>query len=212
MRLVLLCMTLLVTLSVAREGRADESTPATTERSTSPPDGENRVRRTARTAESEADPELDYDDYRLTMVAVDATAVALVAAGVYLDHEDVTPALALVGVGTYVLGGPIIHLAHEQSGRALGSIGLRVGLPATGLLVGGALAASCGGASEWCLVGAVLFGGVIGLGGVLAAIIVDDAVLGRAPKPATKSAARVALTPLLDPKRRAAGLSLVGAF
>jgi hypothetical protein len=161
--------------------------------------------------------EVEYDDYRLSLVAVDASAVTLIVSGAILG---VPPTVSTVfffgGVGTYALGGPIVHLVHEQNGRALGSFALRVGLPAVGIGAFAGLGVSCGEGGELgaCL-GAVLLGGVLTVGGVLAAMIVDDAVLGKAPKARKAPSARTFSTgvaPLFDPKEKRVGLSLVGAF
>jgi hypothetical protein len=41
-----------------------------------------------------------------------------------------------VFVAGYLLGGPLVHLANDHAGRAATSLGLRLGLPLLGLLVG----------------------------------------------------------------------------
>jgi hypothetical protein len=183
-----------------------------------PPSHPNRASPSAKAEPAE---ELEYDDYRLTLLANDAAAISLVITGAILeDNDTVTTALVAAGVGAYALGGPIIHLVHQQNARALQSFGLRVGLPGAGLLLATGMALSCGDAegSEWCVYGAVVIGGVAAIGGILAAIIVDDAILGKAPKrQASKPAARprsfqAGLAPLVDPKKGTVGLSLVGAF
>src|SRR2546423_10228819 len=50
-----------------------------------------------------------------------------------------TPLMIAGGAG-YQLGGPMVHLGHGRSGRALGSFGLRQLLPMGGFLVGATLA------------------------------------------------------------------------
>ena len=35
----------------------------------------------------------------------------------------------LLGLSTYVLGGPIVHFAHGNAGKGFASLGLRVGAP-----------------------------------------------------------------------------------
>jgi hypothetical protein len=164
----------------------------------------------------------EYDDYRLSLVGNDAAAISmLVLAAVLADDNRVVANWSLAGsAATFALGGPIIHLVHEQPGRALGSFGLRVGLPVTGIALGVGMILSCGAGegSEWCALAGAMIGGTIMLGGVVTAMIVDDGFLGRAPKPRPKDASRAtssfqaSLAPLIDPKKRSLGLSLIGAF
>ena len=59
------------------------------------------------------------------------TDAASVAAGFAAGGDDLNRGLAVFGSG-YVLGGPIVHLSHGNPGHALGSLALRVGLPALG--------------------------------------------------------------------------------
>ena len=164
--------------------------------------------------------EPEYDDYRLSLLASDLTAISLVFLGavVYDDNEAIGNFGLAGGVATYALGGPILHVAHEQPGRALGSFALRLGLPGAGILIVAGLASSCqSGGEGWCEVGAVVVGGTVMLGGFVTAMIVDDGFLGRAPKAQPKNETRASsfqagLAPLIDPKKRSVGLSLVGAF
>jgi hypothetical protein len=44
--------------------------------------------------------------------------------------------LGVLGVGLYLFGPPLIHLSHDNPGRAAGSLALRVALPLAGLVVG----------------------------------------------------------------------------
>ncbi|KYF79933.1 hypothetical protein BE11_29010 [Sorangium cellulosum] len=85
------------------------------------------------------------------------------------------PELLLLSCSGLLLGGPIIHSAHEHVGKSLASLGLNVG----GALVGGLIgAANAGRADEgdWVNPKAVAFilGGSLGL---LTANIVDIAAL-----------------------------------
>ena len=171
-------------------------------------------------AETSGSGEQEYDDYRLTLVLSDATAISLLlGTAAVSENETISTGFVLAGLGTYALGGPIIHFAHDQPARGFTSLGLRVGLPGAGVLVGAGLLMGCPPNDEgWCAVGAVIFGGVIAVGGALTAMIIDDSMLGRAPKNPPKdqvrrtTAFRAGLAPLFDPKKRALGLSLVGDF
>ena len=63
--------------------------------------------------------------YRWQVVAVDVVAVGSLA----LALRDRSDDWGYVGLATYGLGAPIAHAASGHGGRALGSLGLRVGLP-----------------------------------------------------------------------------------
>ena len=63
--------------------------------------------------------------YGWQIAAVD---VAVVAAAAGLGENGGVQ----VGIAGLLLGGPIVHLAHGHSGRALGSLGLRAGVPVAG--------------------------------------------------------------------------------
>ena len=171
-------------------------------------------------AEARSSPAPEYDDYRLTLLFSDLTAVSLlIGTAAVSDNETIATGFVAAGLGTYALGGPIIHFVHKQPGRGFTSLGLRVGLPLVGISLGIGLAAACGSGegAEWCAVGAVLFGGVIAVGGAVTAMIIDDSILGKAPKnpkkdQATRSSFRLGLAPLFDPSKRTLGMSLVGGF
>lgn len=186
----------------------------------------------ARTAPS-ALPPVEYDDYRLTLLAVDAASVSLlVLGGLASENEGVATAFVVSGLAGYALGAPIVHFERHQTGRAVGSFALRVGLPTPGILIAASGAASCENDaadssdtdeyeddSGWCAVAAVAFGGFLAVGGALTAMIIDDSVLGKAPKPWRPnekarggSTFRLGVVPLVEPRRKTAGLSLVGAF
>ena len=155
-------------------------------------------------------PPPEYDDYRLTLFAVDATSVSLlVASGLVHVSLDLTTTLVVAGFGGYFLGGPIVHLGYGQPLRALGSFGLRVGLPVAGVL----LAPPCEtGSAEF------ICGGLYALGGALAAMLIDDIVLGKVPRPYEapevygESSFSLGFLPQFEPKKKFGGLSLVGAF
>ena len=174
-----------------------------------------------RPASSVTAEEPEYDDYRLSLLGSDAAALSLVVVGALVSEDNETLGnIGLVGgVATYALGGPILHLTHEQPGRAMGSFALRVGLPGVGILLFAGMAASCdeGDAEGYCVLAAAVFGGMIMIGGVVTAMIVDDGFLGRVPKAQPKkdtgaSSFQAGLAPFIDPKKRSVGLSLVGAF
>jgi hypothetical protein len=163
---------------------------------------------------------VEYDDYRLTLLGVDVAAVSMLVGAAYLSQDGTSAApLALAGFGAYAFGGPVVHLVHEQPSRALGSLGLRLGLPLAGLLTGAALIPTCpSGDAGVCTASMLGIGILLAGGGALAAMIIDDTVLGYAPKASPEYQSRressflLAVAPLLEPRRKTSGLSLVGAF
>jgi hypothetical protein len=171
-------------------------------------------------AESSGSSVPEYDDYRLTLLLSDATAISLLlGTAAVSENEAIATGFVVAGLGTYALGGPIIHFAHQQPARGFTSLGLRVGLPGAGILVGTGLLLGCPPNDEgWCAVGAVIFGGVIAVGGALTAMIIDDSMLGRAPRNPPKDTARrtntfrAGFASLFDPRKKALGVSLVGDF
>lgn len=178
------------------------------------------ARAEAANEETEApQPPRRYLDYRLYLLASDGAALALVVGGLAM-HNEASAIVALTGVGTYALAAPMVHVAHEQPMRALGSLGMRIGFPVAGAALGvGIVAAACDPSeSGWgCLAAAAGLGGVGFFTGVLTAMVVDDAVLGKVPLKqspgrARRDAARVGVAPFLDPKGRGAGVTVAGTF
>jgi hypothetical protein len=110
-------------------------------------------------------------------------------------------AVSVVGIVTYFLGGPVVHWAHGHGAKGAIDLGIRLGAPVVGALLGlgiGGLAdhghtisSDGGGATDGAIVGAVL-GAFIGLVG---AITVDAAVLANEDVPATSPHARAKTAP-----------------
>lgn len=67
----------------------------------------------------------DEGGYGERILAIDATSDALIIAGIFAENE--WPAYA--GLAGHVLGGPIVHLVHDNPAGAALSLGTRVGLP-----------------------------------------------------------------------------------
>ncbi|HEX8108422.1 MAG TPA: hypothetical protein VF516_11875, partial [Kofleriaceae bacterium] len=107
--------------------------------------------------------------YGLTLAADGVALVTAMAALGGGDSESRTR-LFQIAAGTYVLGGPLLHVVHGRPGRAAISLAMRVGLPvvAAGLLSSGH--------DGWDALVPFLLGAV---GGTLTASIVDAAVLAR---------------------------------
>src|SRR5262245_38497416 len=70
--------------------------------------------------------------YGEQVLGTDALSWALLGAA--LKAEEAGPAIA--GVATYVVGGPIVHLAHENFGRAGISLSMRTAAPILGAAIG----------------------------------------------------------------------------
>ena len=152
--------------------------------------------------------------YGWQTLATDGAALTSIVLGV--TQRDGDPLLAL-GLGGYLLGAPTVHLVHDRVGTGLASLGLRVGAPLTGMMLGAA-ATDCSNASDdhdfaGCGEEEGAWGFVLGVG---AAIAIDAAVLAREParRPARErtSATRPRLAPgiALTPEKRA--LVLSGTF
>ena len=98
-----------------------------------------------------------------------------------------------VGLGSlaalgYVFGGPGVHWWHGRQSRGFGSLGLRLGSPLAGALLGAPIGAAlyhetpgCGCQLIGAIDGALIGGGV----GVLVAMITDAAWLGHDSPPAS---------------------------
>jgi hypothetical protein len=125
-------------------------------------------------------------------------------------HHDSTGAVDL-GMGTFALVPPVIHLAHENAGGAGLSVALRLGLPLAGGLIGNAAANP---KDDWQPLIDIYLGALLG---AVAASIVDASVLAYdarplappSPKPDTK-AFRVA--PSVGALRGGLSAGLTGTF
>jgi hypothetical protein len=116
--------------------------------------------------------------YGLQVAAPDVVGWVLVVVGAQSDNMG---AVAL-GVGGIVLGGPIVHTAHDNWGRAAASFGLRVGAPIVGASLGAAVGAASGGGGKGAL-DAIAFA-IVGAGvGYVAAAAFDIAYLAREDVP-----------------------------
>ena len=70
-------------------------------------------------------------------VAVDSAAFGIFAVGVHGEEVNI---LGPVALGNYLLGAPIVHLAHGSARSSLGSLGVRLGAPVAAGFLGGLLA------------------------------------------------------------------------
>jgi hypothetical protein len=70
-----------------------------------------------------------------------------------------------------LLGGPIVHWAHENVGRSFGSLGIRVGAPVVDAGLG---CVAVGNSEEFGCLGGFVLGGILG---TAAAVAIDAAAL-----------------------------------
>jgi len=127
--------------------------------------------------------------YRKQVMLVDGLSVAAIAIGpLVAQRGGEGGSVSLLGVAGYIVGAPIVHLAHGRGGAAFKSLGLRTALPMLGALAGFKLGPNdvvCGqsegpdGHSGGCPGGS--FSGAIGglLIGSIAAAAIDAKYLAR---------------------------------
>ncbi len=146
----------------------------------------------------QAEPE---GSYRWQVFAADGASLALLVSG--------SKTGATVGAVGYLLAAPIVHMGHDEGGRAAASLALRVGLPIAGAFgLAAALKHPCSADDDDCDDG-TLEGAILGFGlGMLAAMVIDTALIARPvkAKPAVTWVPQVAVTP------QQVGLSVVGRF
>jgi len=77
--------------------------------------------------------------------------------------------LGPIALGTYLLGGPAVHLYHGHLDRAAGSLGLRAAMPVAGAFIGFAVADAINSSNfprdPWDNMGGILIGMVTGVAG-----------------------------------------------
>ena len=137
-----------------------------------------------------------YRRYGWMIMATDALTIGL---GVATKRPEVAAA-------GYLMGAPFVHAFNRQGKQSLWSLGARVGLPITGMLVGGIISgvASC---AEWtCGMAAAGLGGSIG---VVTAMSLDWFVFS---KKANGPSVRVAMMPNLSLTGDRVTAGVVGRF
>jgi hypothetical protein len=219
--LVCTCTT---TFAHADDSGVVPSSATTTPAPTTPASGPAASRAPSAGPRTSAPPHDDDDDATETRwngwqtLLVDAGAVTAFVTGVNAKGDSATLHWLVTSAGLYVIGAPLVHLAHGRGQATAIDLGVRIGAPlilaGVGLAIGSAAGCSdypCGGP----IVG-VVFGGALGVG---AAVIVDAVVLGRekVPRPGADGN-RAAYTPKLriaptaGPLRGGATAGVVGSF
>jgi hypothetical protein len=145
--------------------------------------------------------------YGWQTLLVDAAAFGIATTtDINVDYLSQPTGVAVVGL--YTLGGPGVHLAHGNVGRAIGSFALRLGLPAAGWVIG-----SAGGND----VGSAITGVLLAASGYLAAVAIDASVLSWDIRDAPRDAARptprrLTVAPSVGVTPRGGSIGLIGAF
>lgn len=160
------------------------------------PPGETPPRSVPPVADDDEE-DLEYGHYGLEIVPADVAALVLVRTG---------DSVAKIGLGLYLLDGPIVHALHGQGGRAAGSFALRVGMP---FAIGFAFHSLAGGDSEGdgilTLLGVVL--------GAMGAAAIDDAAVARSvPRRPSAKRAGATWSPHIAVSQRLTSLGVAGRF
>ena len=124
----------------------------------------------------------------------------------------------VAAAGTYVVGTPIVHLAHGNYAAFGISLGMRTGGPLLGGLVGfgaGMGVGGCDSSNGYC---AVPFAGALvgAVGGMLAAVVVDAAVFAKEPREPRTTAkswdGKPTLAPAILPSPQGGSVGVSGSF
>jgi hypothetical protein len=159
--------------------------------------------------------------YGWQTLATDGAAITLVVIGVDQGAGDPFSrnrhgeAIALTGLGTYLVGAPAVHAFHRRAGAAMGSLALRVGAPAAGFLAASTLEGCVGSDNaDSCASRAEGVGILFGIGTAMA---LDAAFLARESVEAargrrTASASRARVAPGFAVTSQSRALVLTGSF
>jgi len=153
--------------------------------------------------------------YGWQTLAADGTSLAALTIAVVLsnraagssDQKGVSAnATGLVWFGLlgYELGPGVIHFVHKNPGRGFASMGVRLGLPLAGAIVGAAAASSCTGFA--CEEGGAGLGIVLGMAGAIAL----DAAVFAYEDPQKPNPRGLGLLPLVSVTPRQAWLGFGG--
>jgi hypothetical protein len=154
-------------------------------------------------------PSASSDWYGWQTLLADGAALTLALGSAGLDASgrgDAAGALGFLGGLTYVVASPVVHFEHDQTGKGLASLGLRLVMPLLGVLVGVGVVSDCHG--DACDAGA----GIAALGIALSPIAIDAALLAYAPRPAAYAAPRAVLTPAFMLNQGELRLGVAGQF
>ena len=157
-------------------------------------------------ADSVSPPESRWYGWQ-TLVA-DGAALTLLSVGISLESSG----LAAAGLLGYALGSPAVHVGHARPLTALGSAGLRIALPATGMLLAPELG-NCQHDEEPSLASCTTESRVVGtLLGAAVAIALDASWLARESVPEQPAPRKLSLTPTLELARERQVVGVQGSF
>jgi hypothetical protein len=146
--------------------------------------------------------------YGWQTLAADGAALTLLSIGISLESS----ALSAAGLLGYALGSPAVHVGHARPLTALGSAGLRIALPATGMLLGSELR-NCdqveGPRSISCTTESLVVGSLIG---AAVATALDASWLARESAPEPDAPRKLSLTPTLELARERQVVGVQGSF
>jgi hypothetical protein len=126
------------------------------------------------------------ESYGASVFISDALAAGLLIGGA----SESSSTVAGLGFLLYALGGPVVHAANGEPGRAFASLGLRAGVPIAGAMLGYGLGRGTCNSSSSCF-GAAILGGLGLFGGAVAASVIDGAVLAKRQVTEEVQAARI---------------------
>ena len=144
------------------------------------------------------DPPAGEPSYRFQTATVDGIAIGLTTLAFSARNDGA----GYLGVGTYLLGSPIVHLAHDHPGRAAGSFGLRVLLPFIGGLIGDKQGGCHGDVCDSGNAGLGLFAGMV------AATVLDTMWLAEGDE----APPRASWSPTVSAGHGGASLGVTGSF
>ena len=149
-----------------------------------------------------------YQWYGWQTLISDAASLTLLVAGGKTDDLDTRAGLVTASVGTFALGPPIIHWAHGQPLRSLGSLALRVGPPiaAVALFVDAMEGNHSDGVAHLEMISGILLATLF----VPTAIVLDSAALAYKEVPPPNQAFRFA--PAIVPIQSGSLVGVKGIF
>jgi hypothetical protein len=143
--------------------------------------------------------------YGLPTLVIDVSAVTLLAAGATRSKDALGPLSMALGIGGYLVGGPIVHASHGNWGRGAASVLLRAGLPlATAIVGGGSCSQDSGRCAEELLQLAAI--------GAFSAVALDLALLHWKPRKDPKPQGLGSVVPQLELDRSSVRLGARGSF
>ncbi|WP_394842999.1 hypothetical protein LZC95_38805 [Pendulispora brunnea] len=109
----------------------------------------------------------------------DAASTALIIGAAHSENV----VLATLGAGTYLVGGPLIHVLNGHPQAVGPSVAVRLGIPAVGGLIGAGIGAATSGGGDWSGL-AIIVCGLVGVaGGASIASIIDATTFAKQTKP-----------------------------